>query len=238
MAQTLPYEKVKLIRLKYKDLVFGFIRQCQEMFGFNETFYQIHKSIQYSILLFYYSFIESKILKDAEIDKLLSMFEEENKFKELDLYSYNLLYASYRDGIGEQIFKKICHDQVHLLCLIETEEGNVWGGYTSKGWRGMHYATEQDDDNAFVFVIRSKDNYPPKIFNVLKEKACDALFNQDRFYCEFGTDGIYYIGLDGKSGGSFHSHERIEEYGCLPYKNYVCGTHPFHVKNIETFQLK
>ena len=46
------------------------------------------------------------MLTDKEIDKLLSMFNEQNKFKELNNnYLYNLLYASYRDGIGEKYSK-------------------------------------------------------------------------------------------------------------------------------------
>ena len=115
------------------DIVFGYIRRCQTIFPSNKAYYQIPKSIQYSILIFYYLAIQSKILTDDETDRLLSLFEQQNKYKESNHYSYNLLYASYRDEIGEDIFKEICHNQPHLLCLIEADNECVFGGYTAKG---------------------------------------------------------------------------------------------------------
>ena len=174
----LPFDKVQKIPLKHKDTVFGYIRQCQLLFNSNETYYQLHRFIQYSILLFCFTCIDSKILNNKEIDKLFSLFAKQNKFKELEPFSYHILYASYRDGIGENVFKGLCHGLPNLLCVIETKAGNVWGGYTSEGWTHKEDNYETDygesvyDDKSFLFVIRSRDNYPPRIFNVVEPKVC------------------------------------------------------------------
>ena len=239
MSTLLPFEKVRQINQKYTDIVFGYIRRCQLLFPV-ETYYQIPTSIQYSILLFFYSFITSKILKNAEIDTLLAMFEEQNKFEELNnSYSYNLLYASYHHGIGENIFKKICHDETHLIWLIETSKGNVFGGYTAKGWRGIQQGCSQDDDKAFIFSIRSSSNHPPRIFNVIKPSK--ALYNEKGYYCMFGLVGIYCIDADGKRGQTFHQKETEMygggEYEELPEDYYLAGEQLFDIDKLEVFQL-
>ena len=214
----LPFDKVKRIRQKEKDIVFGYLRKFQAMVHMKEGIVcsNIPKSIQYSILLFFYSDIESKILTDAETDDLLFLFEEQHKFKELKNYSFHLLYASYRDGIGEKIFKKICHDQQHLLCLIHAKEGNVFGGYTSKGWRGIHVGQAQDDEKAFLFLIRSKKGHDPKLFN---NRGTDReLYNQRGFYCMFGSYCAFWIydgGRKGSSYGQSHQYERMKTHDLL-----------------------
>ena len=236
MARTLQFERIKQIPTNHKYAVFGYIKQCQLLFKSEETYYQIHKSIQYSILLFY-AFIDSKILTQKESDKLLTMFEEQNKFKELEPYSYHLLYASYRDGIGEDIFKKICHDQQNLLCLIEMKSGNVWGGYTSKGWRDNLKVAAQDDDKAFMFVIRSKNNDPARRFNILKPKM--ALYNTSGYYLIFGAVNCYWINKDGDSAGTYNRKSRREvDYEPIPEDNYILGQKPRTIQSIEVHSIK
>ena len=237
MTGTLPFEKIKIIPDNHKHCVFGFIRKCQSLFKTNEAYYQIHKSIQYSILLFYYASIDSKILSDEEIDTLLSMFAEQNKFKELGPYSYDLLYASYRDGIGEKPFKKLCHDKKNLVCLIETKAGNVWGGYTSKGWRGTPKRQAQDDDKSFLFVIRSKDNHPSRIFNVLK--TANALYNQDNGYCIFGSASCYGILGSGESGLCYNRAQYGDgHYERGPCDFYITGEGDFSIACVEVIHLQ
>ena len=239
MSQHLPFERVKNINQRYVDIICGYTRKCQCLLPSNETYYQIHKSIQYSILLFFYTSIESKILTDKETDKLLSMFDQQNKFKELDAgYSCNLLYASYRDGIGEKIFKDICHDRAHLLCLISTKKGNVYGGYTSKGWRGKAGSEGQHDDKAFLFNIRSSKNYPPRIFNVVN--ASKALWNQRGYYCMFGSSCVYFIYGNGKIGRTYDGTTlQDSEYESIPNDDYITGHEgDFDVDMVEVFQLR
>ena len=244
MAGSLPFERVKKINQKYIDVVFGYTRKCQALLPSNNIYYHIHESIQYSILLFFYTTMESNILYDQEIDELLTMFEQQNKFKELgDSYAYNLLYASYRDGIGEKIFKEICHNKGNLLCLIETKKsrgwrGNVYGGYTSKGWNGNKQGC-QSDDKAFIFSIRSNRSYPAKIFNVIKAKR--ALYNTKGYYLMFGQRCCYYTESDGKTGGTYNKANLWNsEYQSIPYDGYLTGnpdSEHFDVKSIEVFQI-
>lgn len=46
---SLKFDKIKKIRQKKKDIVFGYLRNCQKLFGNDDASYsQIHQSIQYN----------------------------------------------------------------------------------------------------------------------------------------------------------------------------------------------
>lgn len=48
------FDRAKRINTKFKKLVFGFIRNCQWSLSQDASCYQIHESIQWIILLFFY----------------------------------------------------------------------------------------------------------------------------------------------------------------------------------------
>ena len=131
----LAFDRLKTIDQRWKDLIFGYVHhRCQSLLPQDNAYYHIPEIVQFTILLFYYHRIKSSILTDTESDKLLSLFDSQNKFEKLEPFEYKLIYSSSKHGIGESIFKKICHNQANLLCFIQSKNGNVFGGYTKCGW--------------------------------------------------------------------------------------------------------
>ena len=118
MSQGLSFERFKHIQSKYKHDVCGCLNSW------------IPESLELIILLFYYISIELSILTDNECNKLLSLFEQESKFKDLGNYSYKLIFRQTRYGKELSEFKSRCHGKTNVLCSISTECGNVFGGYT------------------------------------------------------------------------------------------------------------
>ena len=205
---------------------------------------EIPESVLLVILLFYYNSIESSILTDNECDKLLSLFEEQNKFEDLGQYSYKLIYNSHKDGKTMKEFVERCHGKPNLLCIVYTTKNNVFGGYTSKGWTTDSF-TIQDDD-AFIFSIRSSKNYPPKIFNAIK--GTKTLQNSSHFYCIFGSGYAIWIGYDGTYGGcykpstfetpehrNYFTGNEIVDNGKSNYNDYTMSE--FTTNEVEVFQL-
>eukprot|EP01084_Bolivina_argentea_P064976 118444_1 len=244
MSDHVSFDRIKTIKQSYKDIVFGYIRKCQDLLPQHVLYYQIPQPIQSTILLFYYSMLDSSILTDNECDILFSLFEKHNKFKELGYFEYELIYSSKRDGIGEIAFKKKSHNKKSILCFIESTEGNVFGGYTKRGWwNDENYG--QQDDNAFIFSIRSNKNNPPAIFSSVKSSSA-AIWNQDNYYCVFGGDCAFYVKQDGKTG-NLNSKRCIYvkqdgKTGNLNYQKYPSDLYltneNFGVECIEAFQLK
>ena len=211
MSQELPFERIKQVHDKYKYTVSGYVRNMQLL--------EIPESIILVILLFYYNTIESSILTDDECDKLLSLFDAQNKFQELGNYSYKLIYKGTRDGTEITHFVSKCHRKTNLLCIISTDDGNVFGGYTAMGWRNVNYST-YIDEKAFLFSIRSSKNYPPKIFNAIKEKV--TIRTEMSFYCLFDINYAIWIKQTGTGGG------------CYPIRSFERPQHKFYFLGMDS----
>ena len=224
------FDKLKKVNQKYKDIVFGYVRGQA-----NTMDHPIPDLIRSIILLFYYQHLKSSILTDTECDKLLTMFDEQNKFKEFSQYSFELIYSSKRDGNGYDKFAPKCEDKQNLFCLIHESKGNVFGGYTKRGWKSDDRHGCLEDKYAFVFSIRSSRNYPPKIFNCIKQEKA-LFYRSPHYYCMFGQACAFYIQQHGQKGGCQRISHLYEKY---PEDSYLtAGKDIFNIIAIEVFQIQ
>ena len=225
MATKLAFDRIQRINERYKQLVSSFIRTVHDL--------SIPESIALVTLLFYYNILESSILTDEENDKLLYLFDEQNKFQDLGNYSYKLVYKRTRDGVQENDFKDKCHDKKNLLCIIWDQNNNVFGGYTSIGWKGRSQLDHYVDNKAFIFIIRSIKNYEAKIFNAIKGKK--AIRIQYGYYCMFGSNTEIWMDYKTVGVAPFNDFEppsnRKSVTGATVYED--C-----RVKEVEVYQLE
>ena len=240
MSHSLSLEKVKCIGTKWKYCVLGYVRDAQTLWNTDNPYYQIPELIQFIILLFFYNPIQSKILNDAQCDQLLSLFDKEDKFKNLGAFSYDLLWRVSKDGSDETKFKEKCHGQPNLLCIIETEnlEGRyIIGGYTCRGWpkttKSMVYF--EDDDAFLVYIHNTETDLPMKIFNAKKGK--EALRVQDGYVLIFGQDCSIWVNI---SSGNGALEATGIDYQDIPKEYWINGDKfgDFEVREIEIYQLK
>ena len=236
MSFSLPFERLKRIKNKYKLLVFGYIRNICPSTDIAP------ESVNLIILLFYYDFINSSVLSDDECDNLVSLFNDNNKFKDLENYSYKLIYRQTTD---RNSFREKVHNKQNVLCLISTMNGNVFGGYTAKGWTegGDESINEIHDNKAFIFSIRSSKKYPPRIFNPISkdevtlrcEKGYICMFGH---HCSIWMQDSYLTISKERSGGCYNA----IAFEKPPHKDYLTGndsgfSNSFKAIEIEVFQL-
>eukprot|EP01084_Bolivina_argentea_P198840 340361_1 len=181
------------------------------------------------------SLIDSKILKEDETDLFEQLLQENSKNELLDK-QWNLLYHAKINGFERESFVNKCHDKRNLLCFIQTDSGNVFGGYTSAGWKvELHKRdTYLRDTKTFIFLIRSSKNYKPKIFNVRPDKVDKAIRNYGSpFYCFFGTNEIH---LRSKTREGWNYNASV--YESYPSSHYLnAGVNSFKCTDFEIFQL-
>eukprot|EP01084_Bolivina_argentea_P001086 1986_1 len=203
---------------------------------------KIQKEQQDTLLLRKTQTIDSSILSKEETETLLSLFDEHRKFHDLNRqFKFEAIYSSQHHGRGETIFKQLCHSQKHLLCIIETKDDNVFGGYTANGW--TRYETEKgrglEDYKAFIFSVRSNNKYPPAIFNKLKKKnkayIDGALWQQTGYFCAFGGNCAFRIDSEGNTGAC--NGKKCLNFDTYPHDHYLTGGWTFYIENIEVFQL-
>lgn len=218
-----------------KDIVFGFIRESQLLFPSDNPYFNIVNLIKHICLLYYFRTFDSKILSESEQWEFLDLLSRQNK----DLgVKFNLIYRLSRDGqFKKDEFREKCHDRKNLLCFIHTKDDDIYGGYTSSGWRKKNCpsGTYINDTKTFIFMIRSNQSQYngnlPIIWNVKKDKSNLAIGHHDMYCCIFGYDWAIYVRFSDK-GSSLHQNGECS-YGPITLRPRVSET---KVTEIEIFQ--
>ena len=93
--------------------------------------------------------------------RLSSILNKEN-------FEFRLLYRNSinrnKSNNGES-FHKHCDGNLNTVTLVQSNHGNIFGGFTTQDWQNAHQRDYyKKDDDAFVFG-KIKFKHPPKIFN-------------------------------------------------------------------------
>merc|ERR1712039_446270 len=86
-----------------------------------------------------------------------------------------------------------CYGHPNVLVIIGTEQGNVFGGFTAKGWDlNMKQRDQIADENAFLFLMDRTHEDKHEIFPIKREFQNKALYhfedNGGWLFC-FGMHG-------------------------------------------------
>eukprot|EP01084_Bolivina_argentea_P229956 387975_1 len=91
--------------------------------------------------------------------------------------NWRMIYRASKDGFDTNVFHSKCDSIKHTLSIVETEQGDVFGGYTSKKWNTnakKHCTQVIQDDNAAIVLIHSMRGYKPQIFRALVQTEAEA----------------------------------------------------------------
>eukprot|EP01084_Bolivina_argentea_P067980 123715_1 len=98
---------------------------------------------------------------------------------------FNLLYRASENAFSAYKFHELCDNHAPTICIIQSENNHIFGGYTSIKWSSDHgYKT---DNKAFLFLIRSQT----------KNEKCPVLFEckcSDTAVCHWKGRGPLFGG--------------------------------------------
>ena len=173
-----------------------------------------------------------------EINEIKSIFQkqitkEKERISELNNISkwidpnkkitYNLLFKKTRDGDTTQRFHAFCDNKGKTVTIIETIEGNKFGGFTNENWDKSKCKKNEND---FVFSLNLNKMY--------KLKSGDSI------YC--GESEGPYFGHDGSSA-DIRINNNTLNYGETIGNSYGSnkelngGKKEFIVKEIDVYQV-
>ena len=95
-----------------------------------------------------------------EIDFIIKRLKNDIKLQNKKIFM-KLLFKATKDGSTS--FHKKCDRKVQQLIFIKTTKGEIFGGYTEKGFRSRN--SYIDDNNAFLFSFLTR-----KIYNAIYGK--------------------------------------------------------------------
>jgi hypothetical protein len=196
---------------------------------------------------------EIKIIKNDLRDFLVSRiinensaadFEELLKKKELNGQNWSLLYRGTRNGFRASDFHYHCDDKPNTLTIVQTTNGNIFGGFTSAQWISTKPSEFNVlyDNRAFIYSLVNKENRP-LIFEHSSsdnESICRALFFGPIFGSGFdlvicncsNTNTTSYSDL-----GKTFTHPEYP-YNTEKAKTILAGSRSFQVQEIEVFQIQ
>ena len=80
---------------------------------------------------------------------------------------FTILYKASENDYSKDVFHDLCDGKAPTITIIESNAGNIFGGYTSKEWTSDGLWI--DDEHAFLFQIKS--------INKTEQKDCPRIFN-------------------------------------------------------------
>ncbi len=179
---------------------------------------------------FYHRIIESKnligdIIKNEDQSNLICDWIGKNK-----TLRFQLLYKGTKDGDSREAFHKKCDNQGPNISIIESTDGQIFGGYTSKSWI-MNNNNFTPDPESFLFNINNKRKYP-----VSNNRG---LFKDVGHLCDFGGDSSanfhelwinnnYFFDGGGVNNGKGYNFTNFELSG---------GKNTLKIKELEVYKV-
>ena len=162
------------------------------------------------------------IIKNEEQYNLICDYIDKNKD-----FKFEFLYKGTLDGDTYNIFHKKCDNQGPTISIIESTDGQIFGGYASKSW-DINSKSDIPDPDSFLFNINIKKKYC-----VSNNKG---LFKSIGYICDIGGDSFHELWLD---------NNYLSKYGWCDngngfnFKNYELsgGKKQFKVKEYEVYKV-
>ena len=167
--------------------------------------------------------------------KLLTLKQDMEFFKLLNtklpsIRRFNLLFRASDHKYLAKKFHEYCDNKGGTITIIKSNEGNIFGGYTSKSWASEYIWIR--DENAFLFLIKSDDgsieNKCPLLLELKKGKANCAIHHS------LAHGPVFGAGIDIRIQD--RCNKKIGKKPCFVTDNYSClhsyGNHKNDIRNI------
>ncbi|CAF0737390.1 unnamed protein product [Rotaria sordida] len=100
---------------------------------------------------------------------------------------WRLIYRASEHGFDATDFHRYCDSFAPTVSIIQTDFGNIFGGFTSIPWSSASLRSDQADPKAFLFTLKNTLNIPPTKFPVAKEYQQCAISHNPTCGPNFGS---------------------------------------------------
>jgi hypothetical protein len=151
-----------------------------------------------------------------------------------------LRYRGSRDGFGAAAFHRICDGRPNTLTIIQTTDGNVFGGHTTVPWDSLMGWRSDEQCRSFLFTIKNPHGIPPRTFRIRPERKDHAIWCGKVRGPSFGGKSDLYVcdrcnqfnsSKTSGFGDTYENDTGVE--GSVLFTGSDC----FRVKEIEVFEI-
>ncbi|CDW77572.1 UNKNOWN [Stylonychia lemnae] len=157
---------------------------------------------------------------------------------EIQNSKFELLFKATRDSFSSIKMHEMIDNKGPIVGIIKSEHDQVFGGYSSIGWKANDGQTA--DDKAFIFSLTKKTKHEQY------QNKDQALYYANSYMLWFGYDINLYTdcninGIQNDSSysnfGTIYRPPDGMVYGQESANTYLAGSHYFSVKEIEIYKV-
>ena len=196
--------------------------------------------------------VEIKVFKDEKLKNKIDLFPGDDSkiifsmsdiqfiidyIKEADksfkFKNLKLLYRGSRDGDRTKTCHELCDNKQNVLIIIQSDIGNIFGGYSKIGFKVSNKAEYLVDNNCFLFSYEYKKIYPP-----VKDKQNICHISDYCGLCFTGSLGFFDKFMN--SNDNWIDKSNIQDH--FNRLNEPCemngGKNKFRIQELEVFQFQ
>ena len=128
---------------------------------------------------------DSKIIESKDNINFILDYIKKND-KTLNISKIKLLFRGSRDGERTKTCHELCDIKQHVLIIMKSETGYIFGGYSKIGFKANKILEYKIDNNCFLFSLNLKKIYP-----VIKDKNVICHTRETSGLCFFGSLMFY-----------------------------------------------
>ena len=159
------------------------------------------------------------IKTNAQFNIICDWINNEKSFK------FKLLYKGTTDGDTIKEFHNKCDNQYPTISIIESTDGQIFGGYTTKSWDKNNLKDIPDPDS-FLFNLNNIKKYP-----VSNDKGI-----MSNYICDFGGKNFHELWVNNQYFSNNGCCDNGKGYN---FKNYELsgGKSSFKIKELEIYKV-
>ena len=128
---------------------------------------------------------DSKIIESKDNINFILDYIKQND-KTLNISKIKLLFRGSRDGERTKTCHELCDNKQHVLIIMKSETGYIFGGYSKIGFKANKILEYKIDNNCFLFSLNLKKIYP-----VIKDKNVICHIRETSGLCFFDSLMFY-----------------------------------------------
>jgi len=140
-------------------------------------------------------------------------------------FKFKLLYKGTTDGDTNDIFHKRCDNKGPTISIIESTDGQIFGGYASKSW-DKNNKSDIPDPNSFLFNVNNKRKY-----SVINNKGLMA-----GYICDFGGSNFHELWINDNFLSNGGHCDNGKGYNFTKYE-LTGGKSSFSIKELEIYKV-
>ena len=174
---------------------------------------------------------DSKIIESKDNINFILDYIKKND-KTLNISKIKLLFRGSRDGERTKTCHELCDNKQHVLIIMKSETGYIFGGYSKIGFKANKILEYKIDNNCFLFSLNLKKIYP-----VIKDKNVICHTRETSGLCFFGSLMFYDYFMSKKDWPNLN--KDIKQYFNNLETVYEMngGQEYFKCDELEVFQL-